>query len=52
MNVTFKFSLDETVTTAFGENGIISMLGVDDGGNCYFVKTKSAGTWLKESQLS
>lgn len=52
MNVTFKFSLDQVVTTPFGENGIVSMLGVDEGGNQYFVKTKAASTWFKESQLS
>lgn len=52
MNVTFKFTLDQNVTTPFGEPGIVSMLGVDGGGNTYFVKTKAGGEWFKESQLA
>ena len=52
MKVEFKFSLDQKVTTPFGESGLISMLAVDDGGNTYYVKTKNGADWFKESQLS
>jgi hypothetical protein len=52
MDVTFKFTLDQKVTTPFGDVGLISMLAVDDGGNTYFVKTKDGGNWFKESQLT
>ena len=52
MNITFKFMLDQAAKTPFGEEGLISMLGVDDGGNTYYVKTNTGGNWFKESQLT
>lgn len=52
MNVTFKFTIDQKVTTPFGEPGIISVLGVDECGITYFVKTSAGGNWFKESQLA
>lgn len=52
MNVTFKFTIDQNVTTPFGEPGIVSMLAVDSSGINYFVKTKVGGDWFKESQLA
>jgi hypothetical protein len=52
MNVTFKFTLDQKVTTPFGDLGVISMLGVDDGGNQYHVKTATGSNWFKESQIT
>jgi len=50
--VSFEFDIDEQVKTPFGDLGIVSMLGYDDGGPQYFVKTKEGGNWYKESQLS
>lgn len=52
MNIIFKFTLDQNVTTPFGEPGIVSTLAVDGGGIMYFVKTKAGGDWFKESQLA
>jgi hypothetical protein len=51
MTVEFKFSIDQKVNTPFGE-GIINMLGVDDGGVKYYVDLESSGKWIKEAQLS
>ncbi len=51
MTVTFEFNIDQRVITPFGEDGIIAMLGVDDGGNQYYVKTKSQSNWFKEKEL-
>lgn len=33
------------------DQGLISMLAFDDGGNCYFVKTAKDSNWFKEAQL-
>lgn len=52
MKVEFSFILDQKVKTPFDEIGIVSMLGVDDGGKTYFVKTAATGAWFKESQLT
>ena len=51
MTVTFKFELDQRVITPFEEKGIVSCLGFDDGGNQYYVKTKSESQWFKEKEL-
>lgn len=51
MHVTFKFTLDQNVTTPFGEAGLITVLGYDENGNTYYVKTAGGGNWFKESQL-
>lgn len=51
MKVEFVFTLDQKVVTPFGETGIITMLGYDDGGKHYHVKTKENSTWWKESLL-
>ena len=52
MNVTFEFSVDQKVTTAFGDAGLVTMLAVDDGGKRYYVKTSHGGDWFKSSQLT
>lgn len=39
MKVEFKYELEQRITTPFGKDGIITMLGFDDGGIQYFVKT-------------
>ena len=52
MEINFLFSVDQKVTTPFGDAGIVSMLGVDDGGKKYFVKTKECGNWFTEAQLT
>ncbi len=50
--IEFKYELDEKVITPFGDLGIIGMLGFDDGGPQYYVKTSVASNWFKESQLT
>lgn len=51
--VTFKFDIDEKVTTPFGDAGIVAMCAIDDSGNLtYFVKTANDDKWIKEDQLS
>lgn len=49
--VEFKFDVDQEVVTAFESKGIVSLLGYDDGGNQYYVKTQKGSTWFKEKQL-
>ena len=51
MEVKFIFRMDETVITPFGEDCIVSMLGYDDGGQQYYIKTKDGANWFKEDQL-
>jgi hypothetical protein len=50
--ISFGFAMDEHVLTPFGEKAIVSMLGFDEGGNTYYVKTVHGGSWFKENQLS
>jgi len=50
-DIKFKYDLDQLVTTVFGDSGIISMLGFDEGGQKYFVQTKQDGMWLKEDKV-
>lgn len=50
--VEYKFDLDQKVKTPFGDEGIVSMIGFDEGGKQYFVKTSNNGQWFKEDQLS
>ncbi len=49
--IAFEFDMDGKVTTPFGDPGIISMLGYDDGGICYYVRTQTGGNWFKEKDL-
>lgn len=49
--VEFAFDLDQQVVTPFGEKGLVSLLGFDDGGQCYYVKTRESSNWFKEAQL-
>ncbi len=51
MTINFKFEMDQKVKTPF-EDGIIEMLGYDDGGVKYYVTTKSNGAWYKEKELN
>lgn len=51
LTTTFKFVLDQKVTTPFGKLGIVTMLGFNDGGNQYYVKTESESQWFKEKEL-
>jgi len=51
MKVDFRFDLDDRVVTAFGDEGIVVMLGFDAGGPTYFVKTRTDSTWYKEKEL-
>lgn len=48
--VNFAFGIDQPVKTPFGD-GIISMLCVDDGGKCYYVRTAANSQWFKEAEL-
>ena len=49
--VSYRFNVDDRVVTPFGDTGIITMLGFDDGGNQYYVKTKLDSQWYKERDL-
>lgn len=49
--VIFLFDIDQKVKTPFGDDGIVSMLGIEDGGNIYYVKTAKYAQWYKEKQL-
>lgn len=51
LTIDYKFVLDQKVVTPFDETGIISMLGFDEAGNQYHVKTKSNACWFKENEL-
>jgi hypothetical protein len=48
----FKFHLDQTVLTPFGNKAIISCLGFDESGAKYLVKTAEGPMWFKEHQLT
>jgi hypothetical protein len=50
-SIEFKYSVDDRVTTPFGDAGIIEMLGFDEGGKKYYVRTKLDGSWFKEADL-
>ncbi len=50
--IDFKFDIDQKVKTPFGDEGIITMLGYDDGGKQYYVKTAQNDQWFKENQLT
>lgn len=50
--VEYKFYMDQRVTTPFGDDGIIEMLGCDDGGVKYYIRTKVDSGWFKESELA
>lgn len=52
MEIKFKFKLGDRVRTLFEEEGIVEMLGVDDGGNKYFIKTRKQSSWFKEDEIS
>ena len=49
--VEFKYDLDDMIITPFDEKGIIEMIGRDEGGNKYYVKTKQMSAWYKEKDL-
>lgn len=51
MEVEFKFTIDDKVKTPFGKDGIVTMLGVDDGGVKYYIKTGESSDWHKESEV-
>lgn len=50
--VNYLYNMDQKVKTPFGEEGIVSMLAYDDGGNQYFVKTAKSSDWFKEAHLT
>lgn len=51
--IDYKFELDQRVVTPFGDSGIVTSLGFDDGGNTYYVKTRAAeSNWFKEKELT
>jgi len=52
MQVTYKYNIDDVVVTPFGKEGIVRMLGYDDGGVQYYVNTADGGAWYKEKVLS
>ncbi len=52
MNIEFTYKLDQRIITPFGKEGIITMLGFDEGGKMYYVKTEISSNWHKEGELS
>ena len=53
--VEFKFDLYDKVKTPLVDYGIVTMLGVDDGGNCYYISNSTQGVaekWWTEAQLT
>lgn len=52
MDVTFKYEVDQEVVTPFGENGIVTMVGIDGEGIQYCVKTAKTQQWHKEKELA
>jgi len=51
MKIEFKFNVDERVTTPFKEEGIVEMLGFDDGGIKYYITTPTNSNWFRENTL-
>lgn len=52
MKIEFKFEIDEKVSVpGLGQNGIVSMCGVDSGGIQYYVQMPAGGQWVKEIHL-
>lgn len=49
--VNFKYDVDQKVFTPFDEKGIITMLGYDEAGQQYYVKTANNNSWFKEDAL-
>ncbi len=50
--VDFKFANKMRVRTVVGDEGIISMMGFDNGTKRYYVQLKGgAGQWFDEDQL-
>lgn len=50
----FKFDLYDKVNTPLVKNGIVTMLGVDDGGKTYYIANNVQGVserWWTESNL-
>ena len=46
--VDFEFDIDDVVILSLtGEKGIVSMLGVDESGPTYYVKTWKESNWWK-----
>jgi len=51
--VEFKFDDNQRVKTALGDEGIISMLGIQNGIKKYFVDLKGGtSNWYNEDQLT
>ena len=46
--VEFKFDIDDEVVTKFGDEGVVTMLGFDEAGIQYCVKTNKGNEWYKE----
>ena len=46
--VEFGFDIDDEVVTKFGDPRVVVMLGYDDGGVQYCVKTDKGSEWYKE----
>lgn len=53
MDFTFKFKIDERVTTVFKDTGIIDMAAIDNSGDeCYYVKLSGGkDSWFKVAHL-
>lgn len=51
MKVEFAFPLESSVITAFGDEGIVRMCAVDDGGKQYYIATANKFGWYPEREL-
>jgi hypothetical protein len=52
MQIDFRFSVGQKVTTPFGEVGIVRMVAADSEGKQYSVLTKQGQPWFLEKELS
>ena len=52
IEVKFEFDIDEIVTTALGQKGIVDTCALDDSHEKkYYVKTEKGGEWYAERLL-
>jgi hypothetical protein len=53
MTVNFKFQVDQKVKVEkLGITGIVTVCGIDDSGNTYYVDTGNSGSWYAERLLT
>lgn len=50
-SIDFVYDLYDRVVTPFGDKGIVDMLGVNEGGIQYYVKTAKNDNWFREEEI-